>query len=213
MDGGLPDSALTAILAAAGYLAGSLPFGYWLVRVARHDDIRRHGSGNIGATNVWRTYGRRLGLPVIVLDVLKGLVPALVATLVVGDLAGVLAGGAAMLGHWRPVFMGFARGGKTVATAGGTLFGVAPLVGLATAAVWIVLFLVLRYASVASMLAAASIPLLAWALGEPWPVVVFGLAAGIAVVVLHRPNIRRLSAGTENRFELRRRRSAAPASR
>ena len=213
MDGGLPDSALTAILAAAGYLAGSLPFGYWLVRVARHDDIRRHGSGNIGATNVWRAYGRRLGLPVIVLDVLKGLVPALVATLVVGDLAGVLAGGAAMLGHWRPVFMGFARGGKTVATAGGTLFGVAPLVGLATAAVWILLFLVLRYASVASMLAAASIPLLAWALGEPWPVVVFGLAAGIAVVVLHRPNIRRLFAGTENRFELRRRRRAATVSR
>jgi acyl phosphate:glycerol-3-phosphate acyltransferase len=213
MAGGLPDSALTAILAAAGYLAGSLPFGYWLVRVARHDDIRRHGSGNIGATNVWRAYGRRLGLPVILLDVLKGLVPALVATLVVGDLAGVLAGGAAMLGHWRPVYMGFARGGKTVATAGGTLFGVAPLVGLATAAVWILLFLVLRYASVASMLAAASIPLLAWALGEPWPVVAFGLAAGIAVVVLHRPNIRRLFAGTENRFELRRRRSAATVSR
>jgi acyl phosphate:glycerol-3-phosphate acyltransferase len=209
MGGGLPDSALTAIFVAAGYLAGSMPFGYWLVRVLKHDDIRRHGSGNIGATNVWRAYGRWLGMPVILLDVLKGLVPALVATVFVGDLAGVLAGGAAMLGHWRPLFLRFAKGGKTVATAGGTLFGVAPLVGLAAVAVWIVVFLVGRYASVASMLAAASIPLLAWTLGEPWPVIGFGAVAAAAVVVLHRPNISRLLAGTESRFELRRRRAAA----
>jgi len=199
----------TAILVVAGYLAGSMPFGYWLVRLVKHDDIRRHGSGNIGATNVWRAYGRWLGVPVILLDVLKGLVPALVATLLVGDLAGVLAGGAAMLGHWRPLFLGFARGGKTVATAGGTLFGVVPLVGLAAVAVWIVIFLVGRYASVASMLSAASIPLLAWALGEPWPVIAFGAVAAAAVAVLHRPNISRLLAGTESRFELRRRRAAA----
>jgi glycerol-3-phosphate acyltransferase PlsY len=203
MGGGLPDSAVAAVVIAAGYLAGSMPFGYWLVLLVEHDDIRRHGSGNIGATNVWRAYGRRLGLPVIVLDVLKGLVPALVATLLVGDLAGVLAGGAAMLGHWRPLFLGFARGGKTVATAGGTLFGVAPLVGLAAAAVWIAVFLLLRYASVASIVAAASIPVLAWALGEPWPVIGFGTAAAVAVGLLHKANIRRLVAGTENRFELR----------
>jgi glycerol-3-phosphate acyltransferase PlsY len=114
-----------------------------------------------------------------------------------------------MLGHWRPLFMGFARGGKTVATAGGALLGVAPLVGLASAAVWILCFLLLRYASVASMVAAASIPLLAWAFGEPWPVIWFGLAAAAAVALLHRANVRRLLAGTENRFELRRR--AAPA--
>jgi glycerol-3-phosphate acyltransferase PlsY len=209
MGGGLPDSALTALLVLAGYLAGSMPFGYWLVRLVKHDDIRRHGSGNIGATNVWRAYGRRLGLPVMVLDVLKGLVPALVATLLVGKWAGVLAGGAAMLGHWRPLFMGFARGGKMVATAGGTLLGVAPLVGLAAAAVWLLCFLLLRYASAASMLAAASIPLLAWAFGEPWPVIGFGVGAAAAVVVLHRANVRRLLAGTENRFELRRRAAAA----
>jgi glycerol-3-phosphate acyltransferase PlsY len=209
MGGGIPDPALTGILVAAGYLAGSMPFGYWLVRVVKHDDIRRHGSGNIGATNVWREFGRRLGLPVMLLDMLKGLVPALVATLLVGKWAGVLAGGAAMLGHWRPLFMGFARGGKMVATAGGTLLGVAPLVGLASAAVWILCFLLLRYASAASMLAAASIPLLAWAFGEPWPVIGFGVGAAAAVVVLHRANVRRLLAGTESRFELRRRAAAA----
>jgi glycerol-3-phosphate acyltransferase PlsY len=209
MGGGVPDSALTAIVVGAGYLAGSMPFGYWLVRAVKHDDIRRHGSGNIGATNVWRAYGRRLGVPVMLLDVLKGLVPALVATLVVGKWAGVLAGGAAMLGHWRPLFLGFAKGGKMVATAGGTLLGVAPLVGLASAAVWILCFLLLRYASAASMLAAASIPLLAWAFGEPWPVIGFGVGSAVAVVVLHRANVRRLLAGTENRFELRRRAAAA----
>src|SRR5215213_751254 len=121
----------TAIVVAAGYLAGSMPFGYWLVRLVKHDDIRRHGSGNIGATNVWRAYGRWLGVPVIGLDILKGLVPALVATLLVGELAGVLAGGAAMLGHWRPLFLRFRKGGKTVAAAGGTFFGVAPLLGVA----------------------------------------------------------------------------------
>jgi glycerol-3-phosphate acyltransferase PlsY len=209
MGGGLPDSALTAIVVAAGYVAGSMPFGYWLVRAVKHDDIRRHGSGNIGATNVWRAYGRRLGVPVMLLDVLKGLVPALVATLVVGKWAGVLAGGAAMLGHWRPLFMGFAKGGKMVATAGGTLLGVAPLVGLAAAGVWILCFVLLRYASAASMLAAVSIPLLAWAFGEPWPVIGFGVGAAAAVVVLHRANVRRLLAGTENRFELRRRAAAA----
>jgi glycerol-3-phosphate acyltransferase PlsY len=199
----------TAILVAAGYLAGSMPFGYWLVRAVKHDDIRRHGSGNIGATNVWRAYGRRLGVLVMLLDVLKGLVPALVATLLVGKWAGVLAGGAAMLGHWRPLFMGFARGGKMVATAGGTLLGVAPLVGLAAAGVWILCFLLLRYASAASMLAAASIPVLAWAFGEPWPVIGFGVGAAAAVVVLHRANVRRLLTGTESRFELRRRAAAA----
>jgi glycerol-3-phosphate acyltransferase PlsY len=208
MGGGLPDPALVAILVAAGYLAGSMPFGYWLVRLVKHDDIRRHGSGNIGATNVWRTYGRWLGIPVIVLDVLKGLVPALVATLIVGDLAGVLAGGAAMLGHWRPLFLRFERGGKTVATAGGTLLGVAPVVGLAAGAVWIAVFLLFRYASAASIVSAASIPVLAWALGEPWPVIAFGVCAALVVLVLHRANIRRLSDGTENRFELRRRRPA-----
>ncbi|MEX1358244.1 MAG: glycerol-3-phosphate acyltransferase, partial [Gaiellaceae bacterium] len=117
--------------------------------------------------------------------------------------------GAAMLGHWRPLFMGFAKGGKMVATAAGTLLGVAPLVGLASAAVWILCFLLLRYASAASMLAAASIPLLAWAFGEPWPVIGFGVGAAAAVVVLHRANVRRLLAGTENRFELRRRAAAA----
>jgi glycerol-3-phosphate acyltransferase PlsY len=174
------------------------------VRVLKREDIRQTGSGNIGATNVWRTYGARYGVPVMVLNTLKGFVPALLATIYVGDLAGVIAGGAAMFGHWRPLFMRFARGGKAVATCGGAILGVAPLVGGIGALVWIVVFALFRYASVASITAALSLPVAAFVVGEPWPVVVFAALAALAVVVLHRPNINRLRAGTETRFRFRR---------
>ncbi len=196
---------LTAILVGAGYLAGSCPWGYWLVRVFRGEDVRTKGSGNIGATNVWRVYGRRLGIPAVVLDIGKGFAPALVATLLVGHGGGVLAGAAAMLGHSRPLFLGFRRGGKMVATAGGAFLGVAPWVGLVAVGFWLLVFGATRYASVASMLAAASLPLWAWLLGYPWPVLAFGAFAGVGVVLLHRANIRRLVRGEENRFRLRRR--------
>ena len=189
----------TALFVAAGYLVGSVPFGYWLVRATKHVDIRKVGSGNIGASNVWRAFGWRYGVAVMLFDLAKGLVPALVATQVAGSLAGVLTGGAAMVGHARPLFLGFAKGGKAVATAGGTILGVAPLVGLIGAGLWIVVFALTRYASVASMISAASLPLVAWALGEPWPVIAFGGAAAAAVIVLHRQNVRRLFAGTETR--------------
>jgi len=194
----------TALLVLAGYVLGSMPWGYWLVLLFKRDDIRRHGSGNIGGTNVWRVYGWKLGLPVVALDTAKGFAPALVATIVVSHLAGVLAGGAAMLGHWRPLFLKWQRGGKMVATCGGAFLGVAPLVGGIGAAVWIAVFVVLRYASVASMAAALSLPIVAALLGEPWPVIAFGAAAAAAVVVLHRANIARLRSGTESRFRFRR---------
>ena len=189
----------TALFVAGGYLVGSVPFGYWLVRATKHVDIRKVGSGNIGASNVWRLYGWRYGVAVMVFDIAKGLVPALVATEVAGSLAGVLAGGAAMVGHARPLFLGFEKGGKAVATAGGAFLGVAPVVGLVAAGIWIVAFAATRYASVASILSALSLPLLAWGFGEPWPVIAFGAAAAAAVVVLHRHNIRRLFARTESR--------------
>src|ERR671930_1930731 len=157
-----------AILAVAGYLAGSMPFGYWLVQLTKGIDIRTVGSGNIGATNVWRTFGRRYGIPVVVLDTAKGFAPALAATLAIDHLAGVLAGGAAMLGHSRPLFLRFAKGGKMVATTGGAFLGVAPVVGGIGAGVWILTFLLTRYASLASICAALSLPVVAALLDEPW---------------------------------------------
>jgi glycerol-3-phosphate acyltransferase PlsY len=195
---------VTAAFVAAGYLCGSLTWGYWLVRIFRGEDIRTKGSGNVGATNVWRVYGARLGLPAAILDTAKGFGPAFAATVVVGHGAGVLAGAAAMLGHWRPLFLGFRRGGKMVATAGGAFLGVAPLVWLTGAGVWLLVFGLTRYASVASMTAAASLGLWAWLFGYPWPVIAFGVAAGLGVVFLHRANIGRLARGEESRFELTR---------
>jgi glycerol-3-phosphate acyltransferase PlsY len=197
-----------ALVVLGGYLLGSMPFGYWLVRLTKGEDIRRVGSGNIGGTNVWRTYGRGYGIPVVLLDVAKGFVPGLVGTLLVGELTGVLAGGAAMLGHWRPLFLRFQKGGKTVATAGGTFLGVAPLLGLIGVGVWIVVFLLSRYASLASIVTALALPFIGLALGEPWPVIAFAAIAAAAVVVLHKGNIARLRAGTESRFSLRRKATA-----
>src|SRR3954454_15235912 len=163
-------------LVVLGYLLGSCPWGYWLVRLVKHEDIRTVGSGNIGATNVWRTYGRYLGAPVVVLDVLKGFVPALLGMLFVPPhhLSGITAGAAAMLGHWRPLFLRFAKGGKMVATCGGAFLGVAPAVGGIGAGIWILVFLATRYASLASMVPAASLPVSAALLGYPWPVIAFG---------------------------------------
>jgi acyl phosphate:glycerol-3-phosphate acyltransferase len=196
---------IIAAFVVAGYLCGSLTWGYWLVRIFRKDDIRTKGSGNVGATNVWRVYGSRLGLPAAIFDTAKGFAPALAATLVVGHGTGVLAGAAAMLGHWRPLYLGFQKGGKMVATAGGAFLGIAPLVGAAGAAVWVVVFVVARYPSVASIAAAVSLPLWAWIFGYPWPVIAFGVAAAVGVIALHRANLGRLWRGEENRSTLWRR--------
>ena len=190
-----------------------MPSGYWLVRGLKHEDIRAQGSGNIGATNVWRTYGRWYGAPVVLLDTAKGFVPALVFALVVSPLAGVLAGAGAMLGHARPLFLRFERGGKMVATCGGAFLGVAPLVGGIGLVVWIVIFLLTRYASVASMVAAVSLPVAAALLGLSWPVIAFAAVAAAAVLVLHRANVKRLFRGEENRFQLLRSGARAPRTR
>jgi glycerol-3-phosphate acyltransferase PlsY len=189
-----------ALVVLGGYLLGSIPFGYLLPRVVRGEDIRRQGSGNVGASNVWRVYGRSLGIPVALLDVAKGFVPALVGLELGGDWVGVLAGAAAMIGHARPVFLGFSKGGKMVATAGGVAFALAPLAALGCLVVWLVTFAVFRYASLASMVTASALPLLCLAFGVPWPVVGFAAVAALGVLALHRNNIRRLLAGTEPRF-------------
>lgn len=192
------------LVVAGAYLLGSVPSGYVIVRLARGADIREVGSGNIGASNVWRQYGARLGAPVALFDVAKGLVPALVGVAVGGDVLGLVAGAAAMLGHARPVWMGFRRGGKMVATGGGVSFALLPIAAALCLGVWIVTFLLFRYASVASLVTAAALPVLALVLGEPWPTVLFAVAAFVAVVVLHRQNVRRLLDGTESRFSWRR---------
>jgi glycerol-3-phosphate acyltransferase PlsY len=200
------------LLILGGYLLGSMPWGYWLPRVATGANIRTVGSGNTGAANVWRTQGFKLGLAVALLDVAKGLVATLLGLWLGSELVGLLAGIAALVGHWRPLFMGFARGGKIVATTGGVALALAPLATLAAAVVWIGAFLVTRYTSVASLLSTAALPLFALLFGASWLVVGFTAGAAVAIFALHRANIARLLNRTENRFELGRRTSGASSS-
>jgi glycerol-3-phosphate acyltransferase PlsY len=189
-----------ALIIAGGYLIGSIPFGVVVVRLLRGEDIRKQGSGNIGASNVWRTYGRWLGVPVALLDVAKGFVPALIGLEVGGEWVGVLAGAAAMAGHARPLWLGFTKGGKMVATGGGVVFALAPLAAAVCLLVWLTTFVLFRYASLASLATAVAMPIVCLLLGEPWPTVIFATVASLAVIVLHRQNIGRLLKGTESRF-------------
>lgn len=188
-----------AAIVLFGYLLGSCPWGYWLVRIFRHEDIRKRGSGNIGVSNVWRLYGRSLAIPILFLDFGKGFVPALLGVVYVSHLAGVVAGAAAMAGHWRPLFMGFSRGGKMVATGGGVLFAVAPLVAVSALGLWAVVFFVFGYSSVASLCTAAYVPFGSWLFHYPTSVVVFSVVAAGSVFVLHKENLARLWRRTEHR--------------
>jgi glycerol-3-phosphate acyltransferase PlsY len=199
---------IEAVAVAGGYLLGALPFGYWLPLVLRGDDIRAYGSGNVGATNVFRVYGRRFGIAVALLDLAKGFAAAALGLWAGGALVGVLAGAAAMVGHARPVFLRFQKGGKMVATAGGAFFALAPVAALCCVGVWLLVFVATRYASVASIATALALVVLVLLLGYDWPVVAFAAAGTIAIVLLHRHNLKRLARGTEHRFELRRARRA-----
>jgi glycerol-3-phosphate acyltransferase PlsY len=191
-----------ALAVLGGYLLGAMPFGYWLPLLLRSEDIRTRGSGNIGASNVFRVYGRRLGIAVALLDLAKGFAAAVLGLWAGGELWGVLAAAAAMVGHARPVFLRFEKGGKMVATAGGAFFALAPLAAFCCLGVWLLTFLATRYASVASIVTALALVVFVLLFGAGWPVVAFAAAGTVAIVLLHRHNLSRLARGTEHRFEL-----------
>ena len=187
--------------AVAGFLSGSLPFGYFAGRM-RGMDIRQHGSGNIGATNVIRVLGKGIGIPVFVLDLLKGLVPVLVVRgLGAESWVWVLTGMCAILGHMFTPWLGF-KGGKGVATAAGVLLGIEPLSMLVGLGVWLVFFFGTRYVSLASMMAGVVVAgTMAVQMGRSgeWDGVLlgFGVVLALLVILRHRANIGRLIAGTE----------------
>jgi acyl phosphate:glycerol-3-phosphate acyltransferase len=202
--GGVNESIQLLVGAIIAYLLGAIPVGLLVAR-AKGVDIRSVGSGNIGATNVFRSIGKPWGVATFVLDALKGFVPAWVFPLWCADPGwsiGLLFGCMAIAGHNWPVYLGF-KGGKGVATSAGVLLGVAPVEALIGAGVWFAVFFVSRYVSLASIAAAVAIPAAGWlraeAHGPVLPVVLTLL--GILAVWRHRSNIERLSNGTENRFE------------
>lgn len=191
------------------YLLGSIPCGYLLVRIFRHQDIRATGSGNIGATNVARSGAKGLGLLTLVLDVLKGFFAVVIAQHIAEsygfphayDIA-VAAGLAAVLGHCFPVWLGF-RGGKGVATALGVFFALVPLTTVFyVLGVFLVIVFFTRYVSLASIVAAALFPIFALPHAPArTPIVIAGyILIPLIVIAKHSQNIRRLLSGTEHRF-------------
>lgn len=203
---------------AGGFLCGSVPFGYFAGKL-RGIDIRQHGSGNIGATNVIRVCGKGIGIPVFILDMIKGLAPVIVVYSTYPNPSpfpyssfpieaqmstfGVIAGFAAVLGHMFTPWLGF-KGGKGVATAAGVLLGIAPVAMLVGLAAWLLFFFTTKYVSLASMVAAAAVPATMAAQMVrthhwDWVQFGFGLILAVLVIVRHRTNIQRLLAGTENK--------------
>lgn len=189
-----------ALTAVGAYLLGSVPFALIISRVFYQIDIREHGSGNVGATNVVRVLGKGPGIACFVLDFLKGAVPVWVGThLGFPWWAILLLGVSAILGHSKSVFLGF-TGGKSVATGAGVVVALAPWVGLTVLGVWAVVFGLSRIVSLGSILAAASLPLWMIVFHEPLPYVIFAGLIAFYVIVRHRSNIERLLKGQEPRM-------------
>jgi glycerol-3-phosphate acyltransferase PlsY len=188
------------------YLLGSIPFGYLLVRIFRNEDIRAQGSGNIGATNVARSGAKGLGLATLVLDAGKAYLAVMIAKHIAPGMydVAVAAAIAAILGHVFPVWLKF-RGGKGVASALGVFLALTWPSGVAILLVFLVVFALTRYVSLASIVGAATFPLFGFYFVRLWtPMVVFGfLFIPALIVVKHHENIRRLMSGTESRFGVR----------
>ncbi|MEX1660085.1 glycerol-3-phosphate 1-O-acyltransferase PlsY [uncultured Thioclava sp.] len=183
------------LVAALGYLLGSVPFGMVITRMLGMGDLRKIGSGNIGATNVLRTGNKPAALATLLLDSGKGAIAVLIARYFLGETAAQVAGAAAFIGHIYPVWLRF-QGGKGVATFLGTMIALAWPVGLAACAVWLLTAIVTRISSLSALVSAAATVPLAYALGHRDFMM---LAAGLSVLIFwrHRGNIARLAAGSE----------------
>ena len=195
-----------ALVAVGGYLLGSIPFGVIITRAAGAGDVRNIGSGNIGATNVLRTGRKDLALATLLLDAGKGAAALLIARhLFDSDVAGAIAGGAAFRGHLFPVWLKF-KGGKGVATFFGLLLAAHWPLGLMAGATWLIVAFVLRYSSLAALVAAALAPVYALlpvpALGlpAPAPIAVLALVTAVLIYIRHHENIARLLKGAEPRI-------------
>lgn len=202
---------ILAAIVLGSYLLGSIPAGYLAGRIAGID-IRKTGSGNIGATNVTRTLGKRYGYPVFAVDFLKGLAAVSMSILIAkrapsgwnsSDLCGIVGGVSCVIGHAFPVWLQF-RGGKGVATSAGVLFRLMPLVTLIGAVIWVVTFGLTRYVSVASITATIALPVVIFIMillnqTHETALLYFSIFLAAIVILLHRSNLSRLMRGTEPR--------------
>jgi len=189
---------VTIVLA---YLLGSIPFGLVLTRMFGAGDIRKIGSGNIGATNVLRTGRKGLAAATLILDGGKGAVAVGIADWLAGPDIAVIAAGAAVVGHLFPVWLKF-KGGKGVATTLGVLLAIAWPVGVIACLTWLLVAFTLRYSSLAALVAVGASPFVAWALADQ-PRAILALLMAVLVFARHHENIRRLASGTESKIKLK----------
>ena len=204
------------LLAAAAYLLGSLPFSLIIGRTFYNTDVRDHGSKNAGATNTWRVLGWKAGLPVLILDISKG-IAATFLPLIISSLTSdpdlllwfrILCGIAAAAGHIYPVFAGF-RGGKAVATLFGVMIGLMALPAALCFLVFLIVFISFRYVSLGSMLAGLSLPIWVWFLTDhPKQLMIISGLVSVLVMVTHRKNIGRLIRSEESKLKLKSKRKA-----
>lgn len=197
----LPTPTLWAGGLMLSYLLGSLPFGFWLVKLLTGEDVRNHGSGSTGTTNVKRVAGTKAALAVLLLDFGKGLLVVLFAKALAPSLSWLHVAMAfmALIGHSKSIFLGF-TGGKSAATGLATMFGLAPLVGLLLTLFALASFKLTRTVSIGSMLAGILAPILLFLFQAPSPYVWYAVLAALYVIYLHRENIRRLLTGQENKL-------------
>lgn len=192
-----------ALALLMGYLIGSVPTGFLIVKAKTGDDIRKIGSGSTGATNVKRVLGKKWFFIVMILDAIKGALPVILAALFLHAYAKygitpVAAAIAVLLGHSKSIFLGF-TGGKSVASGVGTILALCWPVGLLTALIWGIITWVSKYVSLGSIIALALSPLLMWAFKQPIGYIVYAAIGAVYIIWLHRENIKRLVKGEENK--------------
>jgi len=204
---------LYLLLIIASYFIGAIPTGVILAKAFAGRDIRQEGSGNIGATNVTRVLGKKVGTLTLVGDLLKGFLPVWAGAAVTGSIeVACLMGLAAFLGHLFPIYLGF-KGGKGVATALGVFLYLSPIVILIEVIIFAFVVGIWKYVSLGSIIAAAAMPLLLLMIAFPKPVVLLSIVFAILIIIKHSSNIQRLMSGTENKVGSKKNKTAESAPR
>ncbi len=192
------------LIAIVAYLIGSIPTGYIIVKLKTGQDIREVGSGSTGATNVKRVLGKAWFFIVMILDAIKGALPVVLAAYLSSKFADAmriappLAATCVIIGHSKPLFLGF-RGGKSVASGVGTIIALCPLAGVSIAVIWAIITYISKYVSLGSIIAVSCAPFLMYAFKQPISYIVYCALGAIYIIYLHRENIKRLIKGEENK--------------
>ena len=193
---------MVVVLMIVAYILGSIPNALWIGKVFKGIDVREHGSKNTGSTNAARVLGAKLGILTLILDISKGAIPTLIATMLLdSSISVILVGICAILGHSFSIFMKF-KGGKAVATTVGVFIVLVPGAILLVAVIFFLVFGITRYVSLSSMIGAISLPIWIIIFYKNIPLTIFGIIIAVLIIVRHKSNIQRLLNGTESKFSI-----------